>query len=102
MYRVESARRQLTQQPRAGCARLSQPEIEGRVVSADRSHRFAPTGHDPEGGNRTIILWGEVDFVDGNAVRRVVTLDATMTTPTVLTFAQAVEVAQAILLAAIR
>jgi hypothetical protein len=38
--------------------------------------------------------------VDGKVVRRVVvTLDSTMNTATILTFAQAVEVAQAILAA---
>ena len=68
---------------------------------ADKSHRFALTGHDPKGRNRTIILWREVDLVGGTVVRRVVvTLDATMTTATVLTLAQAVEVAHAILAAA--
>lgn len=70
-------------------------------MSADQSHRFALTGQDPEGRNRTIILWREVDLVDGNVVRRViVTLDATMKTATVLTCPEAVEVAQAILAAA--
>jgi hypothetical protein len=68
---------------------------------ADKSHRFALTGHDLQGRNRTIILWREVDLVGGDVVRRVVmTLDATMTTATVLTLVQAVEVAQAILEAA--
>lgn len=68
---------------------------------ADKSHRFALTGRDPEGHHRTIILWREVDLVDGKVVRRVVvTLDATMTTATILTRPQAVEVAQAILAAA--
>jgi hypothetical protein len=58
-------------------------------VSAEKSHRFALTGQDPEGRNRTIILWRETDLVDGRVVRRVVvTLDATMTTATVLTFPQ--------------
>ena len=69
--------------------------------NADKSHRFALTGHDPQGRNRTIILWREVDLVSGQVIRRVVvTLDATMTTATVLTRAQAVEVGQAILDAA--
>lgn len=68
---------------------------------ADHSHRFALSGQDPEGHNRTIILWREVDLVGGNVVRRVVlTLDATMKTATVLTRAQAAELAQAILAAA--
>jgi hypothetical protein len=59
------------------------------------------SGHDPEGGNRTIILWRETDLVDGRVVRRVViTLDATMTTATVLTFPESVELAQAIRAAA--
>lgn len=76
-------------------------EIESQAVSADQAHRFALTGRDPEGRNRTIILWQKVDLVDGRVVRRVVvTLDATMTTATVLTRAQAVEVAQAISAAA--
>ncbi|MFZ2117780.1 MAG: hypothetical protein WAU83_14905 [Pseudonocardiaceae bacterium] len=70
-------------------------------MTADKSHRFALTGHDPESGNRTIILWRETDLVDGRVVRRVViTLDATMTTATVLTFPESVELAQAILAAA--
>lgn len=68
---------------------------------AGKSHRFALTGQDPEGRNRTIILWREVDLIGGHVVRRVVvTLDATMTTATVLTLPEAVEVAQAILAAA--
>ena len=70
-------------------------------MTAEKSHRFALTGQDPEGRNRTIILWRELDLVDGKVVRRLVlTLDATMNTATVLTFPQAVEVAQAILEAA--
>ena len=70
-------------------------------MTAEKSHRFALTGRDPEGSNRTIILWQEADLVDGNVVRRVVvTLDATMNTATVLTRPQAVEVAQAMLAAA--
>jgi phosphatidylserine decarboxylase len=69
--------------------------------AADKSHRFVLTGKDPEGRNRTIILWREVDLIGGTVVRRVViTVDATMTTATVLTLAQAVEVGQAILKAA--
>lgn len=67
-------------------------------VTAEQSHRFVLTGKDPEGRNRTIIVWREVDLIGGHVVRRVVvTLDATMTTATVLSCAQAVEVAQAIL-----
>ena len=67
----------------------------------DQSHRFALSGQDPAGGNRTIILWREVDLVDGRVRRRVVvTLNATMATATVLTCSQAVELAQAILAAA--
>jgi hypothetical protein len=55
-------------------------------MTADQSHRFALTGQDPEGRNRTIILWREVDLIDRKVVRQVVlTLDATMTTATVLT-----------------
>jgi hypothetical protein len=70
-------------------------------VSADQSHRFALTGQDPKGRNRTIILWHEADLVGGNVMRRVmITLDATMNTAVVLTRAQAIEVAQAILAAA--
>ncbi|MGH3821638.1 MAG: hypothetical protein ACRDRA_02145 [Pseudonocardiaceae bacterium] len=70
-------------------------------MTAEKSHRFALTGQDPEGGNRTIILWQEADLVRGKVVRRVVlTLDATMTTATVLTRPQAIGVAQAILAAA--
>ena len=67
----------------------------------DQSHRFAITGRDLDGRPRTIILWREVDLVRGTVVRRVVvTLDATINTATTLTFAQAVEVAEAILAAA--
>ncbi|MGH7486245.1 MAG: hypothetical protein ACREMY_11700 [bacterium] len=70
-------------------------------MTADRSHRFALTGHDPEGRHRTIILWQEADLVDGVVQRRVVvTLDATMNTATILTRAEAVEVARAMLAAA--
>ena len=66
---------------------------------ADKSHRFAFTGQDPQGRNRTIIVWREADLVNGTVVRRL-TLDATMTTVTVLTCPEAREVAQAILAAA--
>ncbi|MCA1705855.1 MAG: hypothetical protein LC808_22370 [Actinobacteria bacterium] len=70
-------------------------------MNPDRSHRHVITGWDPEGHHRTIILWREVDLVDGNVVRKViVTLDATMNTATVLTCAQAIEVGQAMLEAA--
>ncbi len=70
-------------------------------MTAEKSRRFALTGRDPEGRNRTIILWQEADLVDGKVVRRVVlTLDATMTTATVFTCPEAVEVAEAILAAA--
>jgi hypothetical protein len=68
---------------------------------ADKSRRFALTGQDPEGRNRTVIVWREVDLIGGTVARRVVvTLDATMVTAVVLTCAQAVEVGQAILEAA--
>lgn len=67
----------------------------------DQSHRFVITGQDPEGHNRTIILWRETDLVDGRVVRRVhITLDATTVTETILTQGEAVNVAQAILVAA--
>ena len=70
-------------------------------MNAEKSHRFALTGQDPEGHNRTIILWQEADLIDGRVVRRVVvTLDATMNTATVLTRAQAIEVGHAMLTAA--
>ncbi|MGH3602219.1 MAG: hypothetical protein ACRDQH_18395 [Pseudonocardiaceae bacterium] len=70
-------------------------------MTAERSHRFALTGQDPEGRNRTIILWQEADLVDGIVERRVVvTLDATTNTATVLTRPEAVEVAHAMLAAA--
>ncbi len=70
-------------------------------MTAERSHRFALTGHDPEGRSRTLILWQEADLVDGIVARQVVmTLDATMTTATILTRAEAVEVARALLAAA--
>ena len=71
------------------------------TVNAEKSHRLALTGRDPEGRNRTIILWQEADLIEGSVVRRVIlTLDATMTTATILTRAQAVEVGRAILKAA--
>lgn len=74
-------------------------EVTG--VVGDESRRFVITGEDLDGHPRTIILWREIDLVHGKVVRRVVvTLDSTMSTATVLTFAQAVEVAQAILAAA--
>jgi hypothetical protein len=61
-------------------------------MTAEKSRRFALTGHDPDGRNRTVILWRELDLVDGTVVRRVVlTLDATMTTATVLTLPEARE-----------
>jgi hypothetical protein len=71
------------------------------MMTAEKSHRFVLTGSDPEGRNRTIILWRELDLVEGRVVRRVVlTLDATMKTATVLTPPEAREVAEAILAAA--
>lgn len=71
-------------------------------MSADQSHRFAITGTDPDGNARTIILWRETDLVEGTVVRRVViTLDATMTTATVLNGTEAAQVAQALLAAAL-
>ncbi len=70
-------------------------------MTAEQSHRFALTGSDPGGRNRTIIVWRETDLVGGKVVRRVVlTLDATMTTATILTCPEALDVAQAILAAA--
>jgi hypothetical protein len=75
-----------------------------REVRTDDRREVTPvalTGSDPEGRNRTIILCREMDLIDGTVVRRVVlTLDATMTTATVLTCPEAREVAQAILAAA--
>ncbi len=50
-------------------------------MTTEKSHRFAITGQDPEGRNRTMILWQEADLIDGKVTRRVVvTLDATMNT----------------------
>ena len=70
-------------------------------MSAEVSRRFALTGSDPQGRNRTIILWREADLVEGRVARRVVlTLDATRTTATVLTCPEAIKVAEAILAAA--
>jgi hypothetical protein len=75
--------------------------VWGDAVTPDQSRRFVITGQDLDGRNRTIILWREIDLVNGRVVRRVViTLDATINTATTLTLAQAVEVAQAILEAA--
>ncbi len=77
------------------------PATDEDALSPEQSHRFALTGQDPEGRNRTIILWQETDLVDGIVQRRlVVTLDATMNTATILTRAEAAEVAQAMLAAA--
>ncbi|MGH3548034.1 MAG: hypothetical protein ACRDQU_07940 [Pseudonocardiaceae bacterium] len=74
---------------------------DGDAVTVEQSHRFALTGADRAGRNRTIILWRESDLVDGRVVRRVViTVDATMNTATVLTGSQAVEVATALRAAA--
>ncbi|HEY6421665.1 MAG TPA: hypothetical protein VIY28_00175 [Pseudonocardiaceae bacterium] len=70
-------------------------------MSAEQSHRFVITGLDPEGRNRTIILWREAELVRDKVVKRVVlTLDATINTATVLTLVEAREVGQAILAAA--
>ncbi|MGH3695060.1 MAG: hypothetical protein ACRDRX_13915 [Pseudonocardiaceae bacterium] len=70
-------------------------------MTAEQSHRFALTGKDPQGNSRTILLWRETDLIEGTVVRRVVvTVDATMNTATVLTRAEAVEVARAMLAAA--
>ena len=67
----------------------------------DQSHRFVITGEDPEGRPRTIILWRETDLVNGKVIRRVmITVDATIRTATILTQAEAVDVAEAILAAA--
>jgi hypothetical protein len=38
------------------------------MMTAEKSHRFALTGRDPEGRNRTIILWREADLVEGRVV----------------------------------
>jgi len=66
----------------ARSVRLPMSCAEPRMTS-EKSHRFALTGQDPEGRNRTMILWRELDLVDGRVVRRVVlTLDATMNTAT--------------------
>ncbi len=70
-------------------------------MTGDQSHRFALTGADCEGRNRTIILWRESDLVEGRVQRRVViTVDATTNTATVLTSSEAIEVAHALLAAA--
>ena len=67
----------------------------------DQSHRFVITGEDPDGRPRTIILWRETDLVNGKVIRRVmITVDATIRTATILTQAEAVDVAEAILAAA--
>lgn len=70
-------------------------------MTAETSHRFALTGKDPAGHSRTIVWWHEADLIEGRVIRRVVlTLDATMTTATVLTCPEARELGQAILDAA--
>jgi hypothetical protein len=59
------------------------------------------TGEDPEGRSRTIILWRDIDLVDGKMVRRVmITVDATLKTGTILPQGEAVRVGEAILAAA--
>ncbi len=35
-------------------------------MTAERSHRFAITGQDPEGNSRTIILWPQADLIEGS------------------------------------
>jgi hypothetical protein len=71
-------------------------------VSVGQSRRFVITGQDPQGRNRAIIGWREADYVqNGRVLKRVVlTLDVTMTTATVLTMAEAIELGQKILAAA--
>ncbi|MGH3866374.1 MAG: respiratory nitrate reductase subunit gamma [Pseudonocardiaceae bacterium] len=68
------------------------PRLGGIRTPHSTPLAVSATGKDPEGRNRTIILWREVDLVGGTVVRRVVvTVDATVNTATVLTCAQAVE-----------
>ena len=50
-------------------------------MTAEKSHRFALTGQDPEGRNQTIILWRETDLVDGKVVRRVVLTGKSTSSP---------------------
>lgn len=70
-------------------------------MSAECSRRFVLTGADREGRNLTMILWRESDLVDSRVVHRVVlTVDSTAKTVTLLTCAQAIEVAQALMAAA--
>jgi hypothetical protein len=62
-------------------------------VSAEQSRRFVITGQDPEGRNRTVILWRKAEYVGGKVVKRVVlTLGTTMKAATILTLAEVVEV----------
>ncbi|HET9254080.1 MAG TPA: hypothetical protein VFO16_02615 [Pseudonocardiaceae bacterium] len=67
-------------------------------MSAEQSRRFVLTGQDPQGRNRTIIGWREAEYTGDRVLKRVVlTLDATMDSATVLTPAEAIELARMIL-----
>lgn len=81
--------------------RMVAQAIGGQSMSAECSRRFVLTGADREGRNLTMILWRESDLVDSRVVHRVVlTVDSTAKTVTLLTCAQAIEVAQALMAAA--
>ena len=70
-------------------------------VKPDQSHRHAITGRDSDSRNRTVILWRETDLIDGRVERHIViTLDATLRTAVILTLTQAIELADALRVAA--
>jgi hypothetical protein len=44
------------------------PSSAEPMMTAEKSHRFVLTGSDPEGRNRTIILWRELDLGKKSAI----------------------------------
>lgn len=66
-----------------------------------KTHRHVLTGRGFDGRNRTVILWREADLVYGQVERHIViTLDATLRTVVILTRQQAIELADALRVAA--
>jgi hypothetical protein len=66
-----------------------------------KTYRHVLTGRDLDNRNRTVILWREADMVEGQVlVYIVITLDATLDTVVILTFRQAIELADALKAAA--
>lgn len=70
-------------------------------MNGEQRHRFAITGHDPDGGRCTLILWRQLELVHGTTVARVVlTLDSTRRCMLVLLPGQGIELGEAIRVAA--